>query len=106
MIVKKLAVAAASVALIAASVVPAFASGFTFNFAKVNTSVDSEAISGVNVQGVGGNQNAGLSGNGVSVDSKIKTGNANTQTVVFQGTNTNLGEQHHGVSLNGADVKT
>ncbi|HXS15038.1 MAG TPA: hypothetical protein VN711_02830 [Candidatus Saccharimonadales bacterium] len=106
MIVKNLAVAAVSAALVAVSVVPAFAfGGFTGNFASVKTTVNSTSNSGGNVQGMGGNKNFGLSGNGVSVDSKIKTGSSNTQTAVFQGTNTNLGE-NHGVSFNGASVNT
>lgn len=111
MIVKKLAVAAASVALVAASVMPAFAShhnfdGFTGNFASVNTEINSTSNTGGNVQGMGGDHNGFLSGNGVSVDSNMQTGNANTHTVVLQGTNTNLGGHHDGVSFNGAKVNT
>lgn len=110
MIVKRLAVAAASVALVAASVVPAFAEygfdGFAGNFARVNTTVNSTSNSGGNVQGMGGNHNGFLSGNGVSVDSNLHTGNSNTHTVVLQGTNTNLGGHHDGVSFNGAKVNT
>lgn len=64
--------------------------GTSFNGAKVKTNTDSEANSGGNGFGVGGSHNGFLSGNGVSVDGQMYTGNANTHTTVVTVVNTNV----------------